>query len=203
MQVRMKNRKDQIITLALELLQTKGFDSFSYQDLSRELGITKASIHHHFPKKVDLGVALCESIKRWHDREYAKARAIDGGALDKMNYYINTALRKVCGIDKICPLSSLHSDMATLPAEMTRVMKKLDVEELEFMAELLQEGRDSGEFNFKGSVEAQAVLCVMIYKGALQYSRIHGDQIYIDAMQQLNILLRGEQEAQDKSARSA
>ncbi|MCG8611460.1 MAG: TetR/AcrR family transcriptional regulator, partial [Pseudomonadales bacterium] len=51
----MKNRKQQIVELGLSLLQTRGFESFSYQDLARELGITKASIHHHFPKKADLG----------------------------------------------------------------------------------------------------------------------------------------------------
>lgn len=200
MQVRMKNRKDQIITVALELLQTKGFDSFSYQDLSRELGITKASIHHHFPKKADLGVALCESIQRWHDREYAKARAIEGGALDKMNYYINTSLRNACGVNKICPVSSLQSDMASLPEAMTCVMKKLDKEEIDFMAELLQEGRDSGELHFEGSIQAQALVCVMVYKGALQYSRVHGDDLYRDAMRQLNTLLRGNCEQQRRSA---
>lgn len=195
MQVRMKNRKDQILTVALSLLQKKGFDSFSYQDLSRELGITKASIHHHFPKKVDLGLALCESVKHWHDREYARARAIDGTSLQKMDYYINTALRKVCDIDMICPLSSLHADIGILPEEMTRVVKQLDQEEIEFIAELLQQGRDAGEFNFIGSVQAQAMLCVMIYKGALEYARVHGNDIFHDAMQQLNTLLIGVETA--------
>lgn len=188
-QIRMKNRKDQILTVALAMLQQRGFDSFSYQDISKTLGITKASIHHHFPRKIDLGVALCESIKRWHDREYKRANAIQGSSLEKMDYYVNTALRKVCDIDMVCPLSSLHANIAILPEEMTRIIKQLDLEEINFIAALLQEGRDSGEFNFQGSVRAQAVLCVMIYKGALEYGRVHGNTIFQDAMQQLNTLL--------------
>ena len=42
------DRKEQIVDMASELLQTRSFNSFSYQDLSERLGITKASIHHHF-----------------------------------------------------------------------------------------------------------------------------------------------------------
>ena len=47
------DRKTQIIELATELVQSKGFDSFSYNDLSEDLGIRKASIHHHFAKKAE------------------------------------------------------------------------------------------------------------------------------------------------------
>ena len=54
------DRKQQILEIGLELLQTRGYASFSYADLSERLGITKASIHHHFPSKEDLGVALAQ-----------------------------------------------------------------------------------------------------------------------------------------------
>lgn len=37
-----------------------GIDGFSYADLSREVGIRKASIHYHFPTKADLLSALME-----------------------------------------------------------------------------------------------------------------------------------------------
>ncbi|HIE19064.1 TPA: TetR/AcrR family transcriptional regulator, partial [Candidatus Bathyarchaeota archaeon] len=35
-----------------------GYGGFSYSDLSKALGITKASIHHHFPSKEELGLAV-------------------------------------------------------------------------------------------------------------------------------------------------
>ena len=46
--------------VATELVQTRGYSAFSYQDLSNRLGITKASIHHHFPSKAGLGLAVAE-----------------------------------------------------------------------------------------------------------------------------------------------
>ncbi|GAA5315793.1 MAG: TetR/AcrR family transcriptional regulator [Candidatus Pelagadaptatus aseana] len=190
-QVRMKNRKQQIVTLGLELLQTRGFDSFSYQDLSRELGITKASIHHHFPKKEDLGLALCDAIHQWHEREYDKVRALDASTLEKLDYYINVSLRKACGMDKVCPLSSLQGNLATLPDSMRAAIRTLDQEEIKFVAELLQQGRDSGELKFTGSVHGQALVCLLTFKGAFQYARSHGLDLYHEATRQLNCLLLG------------
>lgn len=38
----------------------RGFDAFSYADLSKAVGIRKASIHYHFPVKADLALNLIE-----------------------------------------------------------------------------------------------------------------------------------------------
>ena len=59
----MENRKSQIIELALRNIREKGYLSFSYDDLAKELGVTKASIHYHFMKKEDLGLAVCTKLK--------------------------------------------------------------------------------------------------------------------------------------------
>lgn len=193
MQVRLKNRKGQILELALEMLQTHGFENFSYQDLSHRLGITKASIHHHFPKKADLGVALCEVIQQWHEREFAKARAHQGSAMEKLDLYVQGTLRYACGDKKICPLSSLQADIASLPEAMRPALKQLDDHELDFIAELLAQGRASGEFGFAGPVRSQAILFVLTCKGALQYSRVHGGDVYQAAMSQMKSLLLGAQ----------
>ncbi len=189
MQVRLKNRKEQIIDLALELLQTRGFENFSYQDLARQLGITKASIHHHFPKKEDLGVALCQRIQEWHERKFSQTRVFSGSVMEKLDLYVEGALNYACGDKKICPLSSLQADIASLPEAMRPALKRLDDHELDFIAELLEQGRASGELKFTGSVRAQAVLFVLTYKGALQYSRVHGREIYQDAMSQMKSLI--------------
>ncbi len=54
------DRKEQILEVATELVQTRSYSAFSYQDLSDRLGITKASIHYHFRTKEDLGTAVAE-----------------------------------------------------------------------------------------------------------------------------------------------
>ncbi len=47
-----------ILDVAERLVQTRGFNGFSYADIAAELHITKASLHYHFASKAELGEAL-------------------------------------------------------------------------------------------------------------------------------------------------
>ncbi len=189
MQTRLKNRKEQIISTALELLKSHGYENFSYLDIANQLGITKASIHHHFPKKPELGVALCQAIQTWHELEFGKILAMKSDAKEKLAIYINGMLRFACDKNKICPLSSLQADITLLPDEMHAALKQLDLQELAFIEQLLQQGLDEGLFNFEGSAQSQAILVVLTCKGALQYSRVHGNALFEQTIKQMNLLL--------------
>lgn len=43
--------RESLIKSAEYMLRSKGYAAFSYADLEKAVGIRKASIHHHFPKK--------------------------------------------------------------------------------------------------------------------------------------------------------
>ena len=47
-----------ILDIAARLVQTRGFNGFSYADVAAELEVTKASLHYHFPTKAELGRKL-------------------------------------------------------------------------------------------------------------------------------------------------
>ena len=49
-----------LIKSAEYMLRSKGYAAFSYADLEKVVGIKKASIHHHFQKKEDLGEVIIE-----------------------------------------------------------------------------------------------------------------------------------------------
>jgi len=63
-----------ILDVAERLVQSRGFNGFSYADVAIELNITKASLHYHFPGKADLGRAL---IERYESRFTEALDAID------------------------------------------------------------------------------------------------------------------------------
>src|SRR5579862_1588267 len=50
--------RDRILDIAQRLIQSRGYNAFSFDDLAEELDIRTASIHYHFPTKADLGIAL-------------------------------------------------------------------------------------------------------------------------------------------------
>src|SRR5438270_2938070 len=53
-----------ILDIAERLVQTRGFNNFSYADIAKELGITTASLHYHFRGKAELGQALVARYAR-------------------------------------------------------------------------------------------------------------------------------------------
>ena len=46
----MVSTAERILDTAQALAQVRGYNGFSYADISAELAITKPSIHHHFPR---------------------------------------------------------------------------------------------------------------------------------------------------------
>src|ERR1700683_5254922 len=63
-----------ILDVAEKLAQTRGYNGFSYADIAAQLGVTKASLHYHFPSKAELGRALIE-----------RYRVLFGAALDAID----------------------------------------------------------------------------------------------------------------------
>jgi len=183
-------RKQQILTLASDLLRTRGFEGFSYQDLSQELGIRKASIHHHFAKKEDLGLALCNWTKTWLEQGLNHFDKHGSSQWNKLERYIAAAKKHVLDEQKICPLSSLHGDMSLLPVSMVKAIKALDEIELNWVSRVLTEGLESGEFKFEGEARPLAAIFVFSSKGALHYARLHDQTLLSGMMTQFERWLR-------------
>src|ERR1700727_1874002 len=70
---------ERILDIAERLVQTRGFNNFSYADIATELGITTASLHYHFRGKAELGQRL---IARSSDRFNDALAGIDRDAAD-------------------------------------------------------------------------------------------------------------------------
>src|SRR5579859_5075054 len=76
------------LDVAEALAQTRGFNGFSYAHVAADLGITKASLHYHFPGKAELGEAL---IARYAERFAGALARIDGErpvARERLEAYI-------------------------------------------------------------------------------------------------------------------
>lgn len=77
-----------LLDAAEDLVRQRGYDAFSYADLAEAVGIRKPSIHHHFPRKSDLAVAI---LIRYRGRFESALAAIDangGLASDRLESYV-------------------------------------------------------------------------------------------------------------------
>ena len=62
----------QILDIAERRMRLVGYNSVSFRDIAGEMGIKSASLHYHFPKKEDLGVAL---VRRYSEKFSVKLRS--------------------------------------------------------------------------------------------------------------------------------
>src|SRR5688572_25133762 len=53
-----------ILDIAERLVQTRGFNGFSYADIAESMKVTKASLHYHFRSKAELGKRLIERYEK-------------------------------------------------------------------------------------------------------------------------------------------
>ena len=58
------DRKEQIVSAAIDRLYTVGFEGFRVGDVAKDVGINNATLIHHYPSKVALIKAVVESFTK-------------------------------------------------------------------------------------------------------------------------------------------
>jgi TetR/AcrR family transcriptional repressor of nem operon len=163
-----------ILDVAERLVQTRGFNGFSYADIAEALEVTKASLHYHFPTKGDLGKRL---IERYEESFLAALKGIDSagaGARDKLKRYIRI-YADVLRDNRMCLCGMLASDYATLPKPMKEEVKHFFDENEQWLATVLDAGRKAGKLEFKGSALELARAMVGSLEGAMMLARSYGE----------------------------
>ena len=157
---------DRILDAAEKLVQVRGFNAFSYADVSKAVGIQKASLHHHFATKTDLGVALVERYRRVFLEALAGIESEEGDAVDRLERYIGlyrTVLRK----KRMCMCGMLATDAATLPKTMRESVAEFFSENVDWLARVLDQGRKRKDLRFEGTPAAMATFFVSSLEGAM------------------------------------
>lgn len=143
-------------------MKRAGYSGFSYADVSRIVGIRKASIHHHFPTKEDLAVA---AVRRYRERLQRALADVPVG--------VDASLRAVVGLyveafhspGGGCLCAALAVDWDTLPEGLQAEILAYRTALQDWLARALE-----GE---AGAVQAQLVLSLL--EGASTAARVQGD----------------------------
>lgn len=175
------DRATVILDIAERLVQRRGFNGFSYADIAAELGITKASLHYHFPGKAELGESL---ITRYATR-FAEALAeIDARvvpASDKLQAYCGI-YRAVLSEHRMCLCGMLAAEYETLPDPMRHAVVAFLDHNQRWLSALLENGREARSLQFSDPSEQAARSIVAALEGAMLISRPYGDTAVLDSV---------------------
>jgi TetR/AcrR family transcriptional regulator, transcriptional repressor for nem operon len=163
-----------ILDIAERLLQTRGYNGFSYADISSELGITKASLHYHFADKAELGEALIERYAaRFRDR-LAEIDAGGAAAPAKLEAYADI-YASVLREHRMCLCGMLAAEYETLPGPMREAIVRFFDESETWLTRVLEKGRMEGSLRLPGAANDEARAIVDGLEGALLVARPLGD----------------------------
>jgi TetR/AcrR family transcriptional repressor of nem operon len=186
--------RTQILDTAQELIQRVGVNAMSYQDISETVGIRKASIHYHFPTKDDLVAVL---LDRYNDYFL---RLVDGIIAQPDSAEIK--LRRYCSLfeatlssgdgDKACLYGMVGAELATLKHSLAERVTAFYHHNEERLIQILNQGKESGDFGFVGDVRAMAMLIFSLLEGGFLVARAHGGATqYRTLVEQLMRLVKG------------
>ena len=186
----MLDRKEQILDVAGELLQTRSFTAFSYQDLSDRIGISKASIHHHFPTKDDLGKALAVRYRSQYTETLEEITHKHKRPWDQLESYLAMVLEVMQSGTKICPSGALRAEHNVISKEMQQEITDICRAIQTWLAGVLSEGRKQGVMSYPGTPEDQAALIYSALQGALQNARADGPKQFTAVIRQLKASMK-------------
>ena len=164
---------ERILDVAELLVQTRGFNGMSYADIAEALGVTKASLHYHFPTKADLGARLISRYKEAFLRALPSIGATEEEPGRRLRGYVRIyehVLRK----DRMCLCGMLAAEHGTLPREMrTGLGAFFDANE-NWLVGVLERGRAEESLVFEGSASAKARMLIGALEGAMLLARSYG-----------------------------
>jgi TetR/AcrR family transcriptional repressor of nem operon len=166
--------RDRILDAAQELLQTRSFTGFSFDDLAKRVGIRKPSLYHHFKSKDALGA---EVLARVGARlETLAASGATGSGAEQLQTYLEVMGEVLGAGSKLCPGGSFAAGWGVVPNSIRTPVKRMGAVHLAWIGRALERGRADGSVQHNGRpTEATARWVFATLQGALMLARISGE----------------------------
>lgn len=149
--------RDAILDATDRLLARYGYRKMTVEDIARDAGIGKGTVYLHFASKEEVVLSHVDRIvERLKDRLRAIGRS-DADAAIRLRLMLLT--RVLYRFDSVQHYTQSLNDLlaALRPGLLTRRARYFD-EEARIFAEVLNEGRDCGEFEFADALATARAL---------------------------------------------
>lgn len=170
--------RDNILDIAETLIQTNGYNAFSFRDISEIAKIKTSSIHYYFPTKADLGKAV---VARHIDILHAElVQVLENKSIaykKKITLFLDSVFSKTYASNKkMCLGGMLASDVLTLPESIQSEVKAFFNRIEKWLEKLLLQGKKAGDFYFTGNVKKEAEFILALLEGSLLLARLFQDE---------------------------
>ncbi|PXW24903.1 TetR/AcrR family transcriptional regulator [Paraburkholderia caballeronis] len=165
-----------IVEAGRQLIMRRGYSGFSYADVADAIDIRKASIHHHFPAKADLVIAVVRQSRDTFDADMASLQAGGADPLAQLRAYVGYWERCIADDSApFCVAGMLGAELPALPDEVAQEVRAHFENLAAWLEQVLEAGVKSRLFRLGGSVQAEAATLVSVVYGAMLAARAYGN----------------------------
>jgi len=162
---------EKLVDVAEGLIEQHGYKGFSFDDLAREVGIKKPSVHHHFPTKAELATVVAQ---RYSHRFHTQLIAIEGkGANPKARLlaYANLFEQTYEKNRRLCVCGMLGAEINDLSVETTIEVRKFFELNLDWLTAIFSDALTKHALRLSASPEAHARAYLAALEGAMIVGR--------------------------------
>ena len=165
-----------IVASARSLVATRVYNGFSYADIAETVGISKPSIHHHFPSKAALVRRVVADYRAEAQAGMQALReqvADPVGRLQAWTNFWQACLRD--GTLPFCICALLATELPAIPEEVAAVVRGHFDDLSGWLADMFAEGARAGRFRLHGGAPAEASSFMASIHGAMISARAYRD----------------------------
>ncbi|MEX3008599.1 TetR/AcrR family transcriptional regulator [Hoeflea sp. TYP-13] len=169
------NTRNALLNAAEHAARSRGFDAFSYADLSREVGIRKASIHHHFPAKADLALALIRRYRVNFAHLLASIRTENDTAGDRLRAFLTTYREALSGGDTVCLCVAFSTGRDSFKDTVLDELNGFHRDCIAWLEETFSRALQDNTVKNAGVPDVEAKACMALVEGAQLLARAAND----------------------------
>jgi len=161
-------------------LRQRGYSGFSYADLARDIGIRKASIHHHFPTKDVLGQALIERYSNHFAEQLSKIAHSASNAADRLRAYISLYKDALKDGEAVCLCVSMSAGRDHLSNNILAHLEAFHTTSIDWLAQTFTLASQDQTIAHVSDPQAEAHATLALVEGAQLLARASKSVLLFD-----------------------
>ena len=168
--------KERLLDIAQDLIQRNGINGMSFQDLSNEVGIRKASVHHHFANKAEMVEAVLDRQLNCFADQLQRIQSSRANGKSKLKRYCDLFLGtlKSGNQERTCLFGMVMAEFLSIEDSARDKIGLFVRNNLESIKKFLQQGIEDGSLRPTKNVKATARLVFSSLEGGLLIARCDG-----------------------------
>lgn len=163
-----------ILDIAEKRMRLAGYNAVSYRDIASEMGIKSASLHYHFPKKEDLGIALVKRYAANFAKSLYHSTIMTETPAQNLAVFVNLYRTALEDHQLVCLCAVLGAEAPGLPTLVTNEVRTFFEENILWLTDTYTAmGSD------RPNQKAKTTLALL--EGAMIISSVNDDNSVFDA----------------------